>query len=673
MKFLFASAMLAAIASPASANLPSAPSLKPDKIHASSIVSTHDARILREAMRAADRGEWASVSRLQKLARDEDVARLILWRRASAGPPGMGFDELADAIETLQGWPSQTAMRRRAEEIIDLSAVSAGDRINWLTANGGPITGAGKLALAQAYKRLGQIDDANAAAREAWRDNSFDRDVKFALIADFGDVFTQDDHRARADFLMWTNQRSEARAMKPYLTADWRALVDARTALAASSRGVDAKIDAVPEALQDNPGLMYERARWRRKRGNQDGATPLLKSIDGADVPAAGRERLWGERSIAMRDSLKDREYADAYALAAPHGMDSGVDFAEAEWAAGWIALRFRDDAPRATDHFRTLDEGVGSSISKARARYWSGRSLEAAGDAEAANAAYAAAAEHEYVFYGQLGAQRTGGGSIALQDAEPPTEEDREAFEARPLVKALRLIGETGDASSFRRFAYHIDDQLETPQQYLLLSELAGEYQYPDIGVRGAKAGLARGIVAPDAAFPLVDYSLLREPRVERPLMLALSRQESEMNPRAISHANAHGLMQFLPTTARREARMQGLPFRTSWLTDDPGYNMTLGGAHLDTLLRRFNGSYVMTAAAYNAGPTRINRWIRDYGDPRAGEIDTLDWIELIPFSETRNYVQRVIENTQVYRHRMSGEPAEIRTAEDVERGKFR
>ncbi len=664
--------LTAALAAAPAVALPSPPSLKPDKIHASELVSTYDAEVLRDAFRAADAGRWSTVASLQRSARDETVADLILWRRATAGPPGMGFDEVSGAIEELDGWPMLTTMRIRAEAIINLSALGAGDKINWLTENG-PLTGPGKLELARAYKRLGQIDDANAMARDAWRSNSLPSDFKSELIAEFGGVLTQDDHRARTDFLLWTNQRSEANRMKSYLTNDWRRLVDARIALAASRRGVDGLIDAVPTSLQDHPGLQYERARWRRKRGNQDGATSLLTGINGAEVPMAGRERLWAERNIAMRNRLKEADYRTAYALAVDHGLTQGVRFAEAEWAAGWISLRFLKDPARAAEHFETLGNGVSSPISKARADYWSGRALTAIGETEAAEAAYTMAAVFDYTFYGQLAAQELGGREIALAPASDPTDDDRLAFNARPIVKALRLLGEAGDESNFRRFSYHIDDLLETPQDYLLLSEIADEYHYRDVGVRGAKAGLAKGVVAPDAAFPLVDYDLLREPRVERPLMLALSRQESEMNPSAISHANARGLMQFIPATARRQARISGLPYRTSWLTDDPAYNMTLGGAHLDSLLDRYNGSYIMTAAAYNAGPTRATRWLSDYGDPRAGNVEFLDWIELIPFSETRNYVQRVIENTQVYRHRLTGEPAEVQTAEDIERGRFR
>lgn len=655
----------------AGADAPAPPSVKPPKPYASRVVSTQDAATLGEALRAAEEGRWSKVEQMQRRARSEIVRDLILWRRASSAPPGMSFHEVAHALETLQGWPDTFRMQVHAEELIDDSALTHTARIDWLRSVG-PDTGDGRLALARSLRAVGEFDAAHAALREAWHGNTLSREQMRAVLGEFAGVLDQEDHRKRADFLLWTGQRSAATLLRPYLSADWRALVDARIALQAGRRGVDDAVRAVPAHLQAHPGLLHDRAKWRRQRGMQDAATPLLVGIEGSEVPRAGRSRLWDERHLAMRRTLKDRDWTTAYALTAPHGLESGLDFAEAEWAAGWIALRMRADAPRAQGHFTALESGVSTPISSSRAAYWSGRALEAMGDQTAADAAYAAAAEYNYTYYGQLAAERIGETAIALAEPPEPTESEIEAFEARALVKALRLLAEAGEARLFRKFAYHLDDQLETAADYQLLKALADEYHYYDIGVRGAKAGLARGIVAPDAAYPIVDYPLLREPRVERSLMLALSRQESEMNPRAISHANARGLMQFLPSTARQEARLRGLPYRTSWLVDDPGYNMTLGGAHLDTLLDRFNGSYIMTAAAYNAGARRPLGWIEEYGDPRRGEIDPVDWVEFIPFSETRNYVQRVLENTQVYRHRLSGEEEEIRLSEDLERGRI-
>ncbi len=669
---IFATLALFTLPAAAEARTPSAPSLKPERPYASSVVSTQDAGILDQAMRAAERGDWSEAERLQRAARSPIVRELITWRRASSGPPGMGFDEISSALKRLEHWPSTYRMRSRAEEIIELGALNARQRIDWLEQSG-PVSGEGHVALARAYSAVGEPEKAMQAIRTAWHSYTLDRSTTDEVLVRYGNVLSQFDHQRRADFLLWTGQRSAAQRLKPRLNDGWRRLVDARVALAVRARGVDDAVRAVPGDLQEDAGLLYERAKWRRRRGWQDQATPLLVGIDGAGIPKAGRHRLWDERHIAMRSALKDRDFVSAYALSAPHGLDSGVDFAQAEWAAGWIALRHRNDPARAAEHFRRLGKGVGTPISQSRADYWLGRAGDALSDRALAEAAYQAAAKYQYTFYGQLAAQEIDQAIIAFETPGEPTQAEIDAFEARDLVKALRLLAEAGEAGLFRKFAYHLDDQLESPADFTLLKKLADSYQYHDIGVRGAKAGLAKGIVSPDAAYPLVDYPLLREPNVERSLMLALSRQESEMNPRAISHANARGLMQFIPSTARREARLRGLPYRTSWLTDDPGYNMTLGGAHLDTLLGQFNGSYIMAAAAYNAGASRPRRWVEEYGDPRKGEIDPIDWIEFIPFSETRNYVQRVLENTQVYRHRLSGEAERIRLKEDLERGRMR
>jgi len=352
--------------------------------------------------------------------------------------------------------------------------------------------------------------------------------------------------------------------------------------------------------------------------------------------------------------------------------MSQGADFADAEWTAGWIALQHLNDAERAAQHFQRLREGVSTPISLSRANYWFGRALDKMGDQELAQEAYKAAAVHNYAYYGQLASERINQKQLVLTQTPEPTEAERVAFRERSIIKTLRLLGEAGEKGLFRSFAYHIDDQLQTASEQILFSEIGAEYQYPDVGVRGGKAGLGRGIIAPEVAYPVVSFPLQREVQVENALVLALSRQESELNPRAISHANARGLMQMLPSTAREQARREGLPYRKSWLTDDPGYNMTLGAAHLDDLLGTFNGSYIMTAAAYNAGASRPQKWVVDYGDPRKDEIDPVDWVEFIPFSETRNYVQRVLENVQVYRHRISGQATEIRISDDLARGKL-
>lgn len=654
---------------------PSAPSVKPPVSYESSVVSAADATVFHKALQDAENGKWSALETTYKSVGNRAISDFALWRLVTGAQTGAGFDTLNEALGRLNDWPSMNSVGSHAESAIGDSALSASARVAWFEARGGAVTGEGMSIFAAALSDTGQQTRAEGIISQAWRASTMSASTENAILARYGKTLTTSDHEARANFLLWggSGYAGAANRMRSRVSPGYRALMDARIALI-SRRGsrIDAKIAAVPASLQNDPGLLFDRARWRRRKArNQEGATNLLVQINGADVPSNGRDNLWDERNIAIRAAFKDRDFDTAYKLAAPHGMTSGGDFADAEWTAGWVALQMLNDAERAAGHFKRLKEGVSTPISLSRADYWHGRALEKMGDSGGAQNAYRAAAVHNYAYYGQLAAERVGQTGLFLSATPTPTEAERAAFGNRSIIKTLRLLGEAGERGLFRRFAYHIDDQLQTAPEQILFSEIGAEYQYPDIGVRGGKAGLGRGIIAPEAAYPIVSYPLQRPVKVENALVLALSRQESELNPRAVSGANARGLMQMLPSTAKEQARREGLPFRTSWLTDDPGYNMTLGAAHLDDLLGTFNGSYIMTAAAYNAGASRPKRWIVDYGDPRKGEVDPVDWVEFIPFSETRNYVQRVLENVQVYRHRLSGQSTQIRITDDLQRGR--
>jgi soluble lytic murein transglycosylase len=373
---------------------------------------------------------------------------------------------------------------------------------------------------------------------------------------------------------------------------------------------------------------------------------------------------------------IRERGYATAYELAAGHGLTQGEGFRDAEWIAGWLALSKLGDAVKAENHFRVFAAGVATPISISRAQYWLGETLTAQGRADEAATAYEAAAAYPYVFYGQLAAEKAKprkpeAGVLGFNALPAPTDEERAAFARQPAVRAAILLAETGRIASFERFSFALDDLMTTPAEHQMLYDIAAGYLEMRAAIRGAKAGLGRGLVAPDAVFPV--FALPTSPRsgsAEPAMVLALARQESEFNHRAVSSADARGLMQMIPRYAQAEARMVGLPFRQSWLTDDPQYNLRLGRGFLDDLVDDFGGSYILAAAAYNAGPSRARQWIRDFGDPRAG-VDPVDWIESIPFSETRNYVQRVLENTVVYRHRLTGQPVDIRLSEDLRRGR--
>lgn len=656
--------------------VPSAPSLKPPIVYESEIIQSPEISLFRDAVSAGKSNKWEELELLYPRATNATISDFILWRLATGARETAGFETLNLALGRLDAWPRLSTIRSAAEKAMKDSTLSASQKIDWFEKNGPAIYGEGMAAHALALSDLNRADEALDLAVVAWRSATFSRDTEAALISRFDGKFTTGDHEARANFLMWGG-RGYAGAvgrLRNKVSSDYRKLIDARLALIARrGSGIDSKVAAVPSHLQSDPGLQYDRAKWRRQRaGNQSGATSLLIQINGAEIPENGRDNLWDERNIGARIALKAGDFDTAYRLSAPHGMTSGADFAAAEWLAGWIALQHLNDAERAVVHFEALRDGVSTPISSSRANYWRGRALAELGRMEEANAAYKEAAKHNYAYYGQLAAEQISQTEFQLPTTPAPTDAERSEFQNRPVIQALRLLGEANERGLFRQFAYSIDDQLQTPTEQLLLAEIGAEYQNPDIGVRGGKAGLGRGIIAPEAAYPVISLPLRREVQVENALVLALSRQESELNPRAISHADARGLMQMLPSTARSQARREGLPYRASWLTDDPAYNMTLGASHLDDLLDQFNGSYAMTAAAYNAGASRPKKWIGEYGDPRKNEIDPIDWVEFIPFNETRNYVQRVLENVQVYRHRLSGEATQIQIGNDLRRGQL-
>lgn len=655
--------------------LPDAPSRKPPVPVASTWLEDAQFTQLNRALDAADNNNWGEVRAALGRIKDPGAQALLRWRIASDGNSGASFADIAAAIDEFKGWPERRAMISQAEVTILSSKLGAQERIDWLTAHG-PLTGEGILALADSYDSLGKAEERDAVARKAFREKTMSDTSASILQSRFASLLTADDYYARVDMLLWNQDINSAKALMPRLDSDHRKLVDARIALMQNKKTVDAIVKLVPDELQDDPGFTTERARWRERKGQQQGELDLLLKVHGSQAAPAGRELIWSEKQSVVRRLIRDREYQTAYDLAADHGLTTGDAFRDAEWLCGWLALRKLNDPAKAEVHFRKFADGVSTPISVARGQYWLGETLAAEQRSDEAQVAYNAAAKFPYVFYGQLAAEKVAAANPAalqfsFEGAIAPTDEDRAAFAKQPGIRAAILLAETGRLGSFERFAYALDDVLTSPAEHQMLYDICQGYLEPRAALRGAKAGLSRGLIAPEALFPVV--TLPPSPRTgsaEPAMVLALSRQESEFNPQAISGANARGLMQLVPRYAQDEARQVGLPYRQNWLTDDPAYNLRLGRGFLDDLVDRFGGSYVLAAAAYNAGPSRAVQWISDFGDPRGGQVDPVDWIESIPFSETRNYIQRVLENTQVYRFRLTGQPVKLRLSDDLKRG---
>ncbi|WP_165793839.1 transglycosylase SLT domain-containing protein [Hyphococcus luteus] len=663
-----AAALFSAGASAAPLTAP-APQIKPPAPGPAYMTRADKNRLL-AVSKALKARQFSTAKSLTELVEDPIAQSLGEWMYLMAQDPNVDFNEADRFLDSHLQWPAVSRISSYVEKRIPNDA-PAGEVLAFFDSRA-PVTGDGKIQLARALFSVGDQEGGERYLRDAWINNNFTIAEERRILSVYGRRLTREDHAARVDRLLWGRQVTNARRVFPYLSSHERKKAEARAALLLQASSGQRLYDRLPEKDRLDSGMLHAAVRHNRRRGQEERAIALAALAPDNPEDLRNGARWWDERGILMRWALKNGRFADAYKLAAENGMDEGTDYAEAEFYAGWIALRFLKEPERAETHFLALASAVGSPISVSRAYYWLGRAAAAQGDAQGAKIYYANAAEHYYSYYGQLAAEEAG---IDLTDAtfSAPTEAspaDRALFASRPAVAALRMLTDLNLDYEFMVFAYHVDDELERPGEYLELAKITEGEGAPHLTVRAGKVGIQRGAFAPEVAYPLVFVPDEAARFVSPEIVLGLSRQESEFNPRAYSRAGARGMMQLIPSTAQITARKEGLRYSRSALLDDPVYNMTIGAAHLSHLVDRFDGSLIMTLASYNAGANRVNRWIEEYGDPRSDAVDPLDWVELIPFSETRNYVQRVLENTQVYRGRLNNKPIPGRLAGDIERG---
>ncbi len=643
------------------------PRLKPPVQNHSSVLGSQDFHNFRHALRRADHNDWDAVRSTRHAIGDETARKVLLWRVAT-GDNRVGYDELRHAADELVGWPRHAAILRDLEHKMEDARLSPSEIIQWFERHE-PVTGDGRLTYGEALIALGRQDEGAEQVRRAWREQTIRQSRQSDALRRHRSILTSADHAARVDFLLWSNQRTAASALLPELEGGERQVATARIRLAGREAGVDGAVNAVPSSLSTHPGLIHDRARWRRQGGNNPGALELLLELPDAHQNTAALEAMWTERKLIILDLMRSRDYTTAYQLAASNGMSAGASFADAEFMAGWLALSFLDRPDAALEHFQNLEAGVSMPVSLSRARYWQGRAADAAGDPLLARDRYEAAAQHPTTYYAQLAILALGPDAATLQLPPDPiiTEENRAAFHAREDIRALVLLGEMSQDYLFRAFAAHLESRMSSMGEQAMLADIALDFLRLRDSVRMAKSARHLGQELAERAYPLIDVPEDAPVRTETALTLSVIRQETEFDARAVSHAGARGIMQMMPATAQATARQTGLPYNEAWLTDDPNYNMRLGMAHLDEVVGDYGGSLVLALAAYNAGGARVRRWVADYGDPRTGQIDPIDWVESLPFYETRNYVQRVLENIQVYRARQAGGASPLNIERDM------
>ncbi len=609
---------------------------------------------LRAGLYEMRKGDWNAALR-EAGARGSVSRDIIVWHWLREGFGSSG--DVLVFLDRRPDWPGLTWLRRKSEPAF---TGADPDRVLKFYSDVPPQTAEGALNYAVALKAKGRQGDAEADIVAAWRTMPMGKGLQKDYLENFGKLL-KPHHEARLDRMLWDNHLVSAGQMLPLVASDHRKLAEARIALQKRQPGVDGKVAAVPKSLAESPGLAFDRFVWRDKKELDDSAIDLMlarstgpEALGEPDKWAEGRRRL---ARLEMRGGNANR----AYKIAANHHMtpEMGYGYADLEWLSGFLALRKLNDPATAVRHFQNFSDAVQSPISKGRAGYWLGRAYAAQGNADKAYEAYAMGADHQTSFYGLLAAEQIGrpfDGELANPRRAPHWKQAE--FAESSVLEAGLLLLQAGEANLSERFLTHLVEDLDSVEA-TQLGDLVIELKEPHLAVMIAKRAAKTGVVLPAAYYPVHPVADLGLPMAKE-MTLAIARRESEFDPVVVSGAGARGLMQVMPATAQLVAKNMGIlsGHKTGKLTSDWQYNAKLGANYLSGLAADFNGNVVMMAAGYNAGPRRPISWMGRYGDPRAGEIDVVDWIETIPFSETRNYVMRVAESLPVYRARL-GQPA--------------
>jgi soluble lytic murein transglycosylase len=630
-------------------------------------LSAADHDLLTRAIAAAQHGDWAGARSLADQVRDPAGPRLIEWAYLSDRRSGASFAEIAQFLRDHPDWPGRNTLYARAEQAMS-PVMDPRSVMTWFGARA-PQTGIGKVRLGEALIAGGSPARGREMIRQAWVDDSFEPDQEYYITTQHADVLTPDAERGRLERLFAHNDTAAVRREIARVGPELQALADARLTLRSDSVRGEQKLASLPATLRDDPGILFDQAHLLRQRNDIASIPSLLIRSPTLELAKIAPDRWWAELGYDARTAMQQGAYRNAYMLAAGAALprDSN-EYAESEFLAGWIALRQLHDPQAALAHFQNLIAVVTHPVSRARAHYWAARAHEAAGNIAAAVQEYRLAGGDPATFYGQMALARIAASALLhLPGTQVDADVARTNYEREELTGAIRVLAELGYEGLLRQFS--IEDIREHPDAAhakLLAADLT-RMGYREVAVRVAKEASYNGIRLYDYSHPIIAVPRYGGPGTapDQALVLAIIRQETEFDPASVSSAGARGLMQVMPESAPHLATLNGLGFQLGDLTRDPDYNMELGMTELSRQLANWGGSYVLAAAAYNAGPGNVRKWIALYGDPRDARVDPIDWIEQIPFSETRNYVQRVLENVEVYRNRLSGrdEPLQILT----------
>ncbi|MDC2987299.1 lytic transglycosylase domain-containing protein [Candidatus Pelagibacter bacterium] len=630
----------------------------------SSILNQKDFERAKETIQFIKDKKWNSALKSAAKVKDREFRNLIQWMHLKTTRNGASFSEYKKFIEQNEDYPRINRIRYLAEEKIYLRNNSPTSIINWFEKYP-PLGGLGKIKLAEAYLEQNQTNKVRELIKDGWITASIRKNDLGYYRAKFKKFIDSDDHIKRADYLAWERKYWDLKRMLKYLPKDQRALYNARQILMSNSYGVDNAISKVPQYLKEDPGLEFDRLRWRNRRGRLDGSLEILyRNSLKTEKQMVRPDKWWDQRESVVRSLIYKKRYKTAYKISSEHALSAGPSFAEAEWLSGWIALTFLNSPEYAINHFQNFYNNVGYPISLARGAYWLGISYEKLNENDLSDRYFTEAAQFPMTYYGQLAFNKINpGGNFELKDQSFFDKDYEKEFKKNKLIRHLILLKELNATQLGKDIFKHLANLNIDKGSEVLAAELATSLERYDFAIQiSKKASYEKRF------YNTYNYPIINTPKIinnksmpKQEIVLAIIRQESEFDKSANSWAGARGMMQLMKATAKITAKQAKLPYSISGLTKDPEYNIKLGSYYFNGLLEDYNGVFPFAIAAYNAGPNRVKIWRRVNGDPSKGQISYINWIEQIRFEETRNYVQRVLENINVYKYILSKEPVTI------------
>ena len=622
--------------------------------------SKKDFIIARKAISEMQKSRWDSSFKVAKKAKDKSIYNFINWRYLLTTGNSASFYDYKVFIDKNGHYPRIDRLRYLAEHKLSTAKISPKKIINWFGEKE-PLSGYGEMILGESLVLNGEKSKGTKLIKKGWITADLSKNELKFFRKKFKKYLNADDYIKRADYLAWNNKYWDLRRLTKYLPKDYELLYTARHILMSKGYGVDQAIKNVPEKFKNDPGLNYDRLKWRRKKGRVDSSAEILLKIRNDKEYLVVPEKWWKEREIISRALIYKKKYETAYKISSNHGMSEGPDFAAAEWMSGWIALSFLNDPLMAKDHFHNFYNNVGYPISTSRGAFWLGKTYEKLGDKEQSLKWYKEASKYLTTYYGQLAFLKLDpNGKFELKKDMEVDSKYRYIFFNKELVKIVYLLDELKKDKYTKFVLRHLANDNIKRGSEILAAELATSIERYDFAIQVSKIASYQKRFHNKFNYPIISTPKYINKRKipESALILSIIRQESEFDLSANSHAGAKGLMQLMPYTAKLVSKQAKLPYSKSRLTKDPEYNINLGSHYIAGLILQYDGAYPFAVAAYNAGPNRVKYWKKINKNPQKKQINYIDWVELIKFRETRNYVQRVLENYNVYRYILEKKP---------------